>query len=95
MPTLEEINKVAPDHPVYIFYLYAYGMLNKKAIEVLNYDNEPIDLYHKGRIEKDRRGRATGIITAAPSGLIMYKTLTKLPTMTRPQQVLGDSALHE
>jgi len=89
MPTLEEINKVAPNHPVYIFYLYAYGMLNKKAIEVLNYDNEPIDLYHKGRIEKDRNGRATGIITAAPSGLIMYKTLTKLPKMTRPQQVLG------
>ncbi|NQX91174.1 MAG: amidohydrolase [Flavobacteriales bacterium] len=89
MPTLEEINRVAPDHPVYIFYLYAYGMLNKKAIEVLNYDNEPIDLYHKGRIEKDRFGRATGVITAAPSGLIMYKTLTKLPTKSKPQQILG------
>ncbi len=89
MPTLEEINKVAPDHPVYIFYLYAYGMLNKKAIEVLNYDNEPIDLYHKGRIEKDRMGRASGIITAAPSGLIMYKTLTKLPKKSREQQILG------
>lgn len=89
MPTLEEINKVAPNHPVYIFYLYAYGMLNKKAVQVLNYDNEPIDLYHKGRIEKDKRGRATGIITSAPSGLIMYKTLTKLPKKTKPQQVLG------
>ena len=89
MPTLEEINKITPDHPVYIFYLYAYGMLNKKAIEVLNYNNEPIDLYHKGRIEKDRRGRATGIITAAPSGLIMYKTLTKLPAKTKEQKVLG------
>ncbi|HAA20502.1 MAG TPA: amidohydrolase, partial [Cytophagales bacterium] len=89
MPTLEEINQVAPDHPVYIFYLYAYGMLNRKAVETLNYDNEPIDLYLKGRIEKDRRGRATGIITAAPSGLIMYKTLTKLPTKSREEQVLG------
>ncbi|MEM9916697.1 MAG: amidohydrolase [Bacteroidota bacterium] len=89
MPTLEEINKVAPDHPVYIFYLYAYGMLNRKAVETLNYDREPIDLYLKGRIEKDKRGRATGIITAAPSGLIMYKTLTKLPTKTREQQLLG------
>ena len=89
MPTLEEINKVAPNHPVYIFYLYAYGMLNKKAVEVLNYDNEPIDLYYKGRIEKDRYGRATGIITAAPSGLIMYKTLTKLPAKSKEQQILG------
>ncbi|MEM9143286.1 MAG: amidohydrolase, partial [Bacteroidota bacterium] len=89
MPTLEEINAVAPNHPVYIFYLYAYGMLNKKAVEVLNYNKEPIDLYHKGRIEKDRMGRATGIITAAPSGLIMYKTLTKLPTKSREQQILG------
>ncbi|MEO1012202.1 MAG: amidohydrolase [Bacteroidota bacterium] len=89
MPTLEEINKVAPNHPVYIFYLYAYGMLNRKAVEVLDYDTEPIDLYHKGRIEKDRMGRATGIITAAPSGLIMYKTLTKLPTKTKEQQILG------
>ncbi|MEM9337118.1 MAG: amidohydrolase family protein [Bacteroidota bacterium] len=89
MPTMEEINKIAPNHPVYIFYLYAYGMLNKKAVEVLNYDNEPIDLYHKGRIEKDKRGRATGIITSAPSGLIMYKTLTKLPKKSKEQQVLG------
>jgi predicted amidohydrolase YtcJ len=89
MPTLEEINKVAPDHPVYIFYLYAYGMLNKKAVETLNYDSEPVDLYHKGRIEKDKRGRATGIITAAPSGLIMYKTLTKLPKKSKQDQVLG------
>jgi len=89
MPTLEEINKIAPHHPVYIFYLYAYGMLNKKAIEVLGYDKEPIDLYHKGRIEKDASGRATGIITAAPSGLIMYKTLTKLPKKTKEQQILG------
>ena len=89
MPTMEEINKIAPDHPVYIFYLYAYGMLNKKAVEVLNYDNEPLDLYHKGRIEKDDSGNSTGIITAAPSGLIMYKTLTKLPTKSKEQQVLG------
>ncbi|WP_299532975.1 amidohydrolase [Ulvibacterium sp.] len=89
MPTLEEINKVAPNHPVYIFYLYAYGMLNRKAVEVLNYDKEPIDLYYKGRIEKDRYGRATGIITAAPSGLIMYKTLTKLPAKSKEQQILG------
>jgi len=89
MPTMEEINKIAPNHPVFIFYLYAYGMLNKKAVETLNYDNEPIDLYYKGRIEKDKRGRATGIITAAPSGLILYKTLTKLPTKSRDQMVLG------
>lgn len=89
MPTMEEINKIAPDHPVYIFYLYAYGMLNKKAVEVLNYDNEPFDLYHKGRIEKDASGKATGIITAAPSGLIMYKTLTKLPRKSKDAQVLG------
>ncbi|MEM1260711.1 MAG: amidohydrolase family protein, partial [Bacteroidota bacterium] len=89
MPTMEEINKVTPNHPVYIFYLYAYGMLNKKAIEVLNYDNAPIDLYYKGRIEKDRYGKATGIITAAPSGLIMYKTLTKLPAKSKEQQILG------
>ena len=89
MPTLEEINKVTPNHPVYIFYLYAYGMLNKKGVEVLNYSNEPIDRYYKGRIEKDRYGRATGIITAAPSGLIMYKTLTKLPSKSKEQQILG------
>jgi len=89
MPTLEEINKITPNHPVYIFYLYAYGLLNKKAIEVLNYDNEPLDLYYKGRIEKDAAGKATGIITAAPSGLIMYKTLTKLPTKTWEQKILG------
>ena len=89
MPTMEEINKIAPDHPVFLFYLYAYGMLNKKGVEVLNYHNEPIDLYKGGKIEKDKNGRATGYIFAAPSGLILYKTLTKLPAMSREERILN------
>ena len=82
MPTLEEINAVAPDHPVFVMYLYAYALLNKKALEYLGYDRQAPS-YPGGRLAYDRHGRPTGAVFAAPSGLILYKSISNGPKLSR------------
>ena len=89
LPTLEEVNAVAPEHPVLIKYLYARTLLNKKAIEVIGYNAPDAPSYPGGYIARDRHGKATGLLMADPSGLILYKTLAMAPKLTREQQLLS------
>jgi len=87
MPTLEEINAVAPDHPVFVLYLYAYALCNQKAMEQLGYYGPNPPSYPGGRIETDKHGRPTGGIFAAPSGLILYKSISKGPKLSPSDQI--------
>lgn len=89
LPSLEEINQVAPNHPVYVLYLYARGMLNRKAVEIVGYDTVNVGVYPGGKVVKDRHGRATGMLIADPSGLILYKTLAHAPTLGRSDMLLS------
>lgn len=84
LPTLEEINEAVPDKPVYIMSLYALGFLNKKGIEELGYNK---DTFYPGGEVMVQNGRPTGMLVAKPSALILYKTLTKLPKLTREEQL--------
>ncbi len=92
MPTLEEINAVAPDHPVFIMYLYAYALLNKTAITYLGLDEPDAPVYPGGVITRDGAGRATGLLVAAPSGLILYKSITGGPRLSDSDRI--NSSLH-
>ncbi len=92
MPTLEEINAVAPDHPVFVMYLYAYALLNKRALSYLGYDGPNPPQYPGGRVAYDKHGRPTGAIYAAPSGLILYKSITNGPKLSLDDQI--NSSLH-
>lgn len=92
MPTLEEINEVAPDHPVFVMYLYAYALLNDKALEVLGYKGANPPSYPGGRLAYDRHGNPTGAVFAAPSGLILYKSISSGPKLSRDDQI--NSSLH-
>ena len=92
MPTLEEINAVTPDHPVFVMYLYAYALLNTKAIEYLNYHRPDRPTYPGGRLAYDRHGKPTGAVFAAPSGLILYKSISNGPKLNRADQI--NSSLH-
>ncbi len=40
LPTLEEINKAAPDTPVFVLHLYASAMLNRAALDVLGFNKD-------------------------------------------------------
>ncbi len=75
LPTLEEINETVPDKPVMIAFLYTYGMLNKKAIEVLGYDKDT--RYPGGEVQLDENNVPTGLLIAKPGAAIIYYTLVK------------------
>ncbi len=92
MPTLEEINAVAPDHPVFILYLYAYALLNKAAVAYLDLNAPGAPVYPGGVITRDGVGRATGLLVAAPSGLILYKSITGGPRLSDSDRI--NSSLH-
>lgn len=87
LPTVAELDAVAPNHPVLIHHLYKLTLLNTRAVEYLGYDKPGHPEYPGGIIEKDAGGNATGRVLAAPSGLVMYKTLDAAPKLSIRDQI--------
>ncbi|MEO1001219.1 MAG: amidohydrolase family protein, partial [Pseudomonadota bacterium] len=92
LPTVAELDAVAPDHPVLIHHLYKLTILNTKAVEWYGYDTPDRPTYPGGVVELDAGGNATGRLLAAPSGLIMYRTLASAPKLSIRDQI--NSAVH-
>ena len=86
MPTLEEINAVSPDTPVFVLHLYDRALLNRAALRVLGYNRETPDP-PGGIIERDRKGNPTGLLLAKPNALILYASLAKGPKLAFDDQV--------
>lgn len=87
LPTVSELDSVAPNHPVLIHYLYRETLLNTKAIEYFGYNQPGHVTYPGGTIEKDEDGQATGRLLATPSGLLMYRTLSAAPKLSITDQI--------
>ena len=87
LPTVAELDAVAPNHPVLIHHLYKLTLLNTKAVEYFGYDEPGHPTFPGGIIEKDAGGNATGRVLAAPSGLVMYKTLSAAPKLSIEDQI--------
>lgn len=86
LPTLEEINKIAPDTPVFILHLYDRALLNAAALRAVGYTKDtpnPVG----GRIERDVHGNPTGALIAEPNALILYSTLAKGPKLDLQDQL--------
>jgi len=86
MPTLQEINAISPETPVFILHLYDRALLNAAALRAVGYTKDTPDPIG-GRIERDKKGNPTGILIAEPNALILYSTLAKGPTLTFSEQV--------
>lgn len=86
MPTLEEINAVAPDTPVFILHLYDRALLNAAALRAVGYTDKTPDPVG-GRIQRDKNGNPTGILIAEPNALILYATLAKGPKLPFSDQM--------
>ncbi|MCH7389929.1 amidohydrolase [Acinetobacter dispersus] len=86
MPTLEELNRAAPDTPVFVLHLYASAMLNRAALDVLGFNKDTPDPLG-GKIERNERGEPTGLLLATPSAMILYSTLGKAPKLPLEDQV--------
>ena len=86
MPTLEEINRAAPDTPVFVLHLYDRALLNGAALRAVGYTRDtpaPIG----GEIQHDKQGNPTGLLIAKPNANILYSTLAKGPTLSKQDQL--------
>lgn len=85
MPTVEELNKAAPDTPVFVLFLYSGGLLNKAGLEALGINRDSVA--PKGsRYERDADGNPTGRLIADPNPMILYQTIGALPPLSPEQQ---------
>jgi predicted amidohydrolase YtcJ len=86
MPTLDEINAVAPDTPVFVMHLYDRVLLNRAALRAVGYDKNAPD-FPAGEVQRDRHGNPTGLLIANPNANILYSTLAKGPKLSREDQL--------
>ena len=80
MPTLDEINAVSSDTPVFILHLYDRALLNGAALRALGYTKDTPE-FPGGKIERDRFGNPTGLLIAKPNAMLLYATLAKGPLL--------------
>jgi predicted amidohydrolase YtcJ len=85
MPTLAEINAIAPDTPVFVLHLYDSAFLNGAALRAVGYTKETPDP-PGGEIQRDKNGNPTGLLIAKPNASILYSTLAKGPRLSREDQ---------
>lgn len=86
MPTLEEINAIAPETPVFILHLYDRALMNRAALKAVGFTKDtpaPVG----GHIERDANGEPTGLIIATPNAMILYSTLAKGPKLSYEHQL--------
>jgi predicted amidohydrolase YtcJ len=86
MPTLDEINRAAPETPVFVLHLYDHALLNGAALRAVGYTKDtpaPIG----GEIQRDKQGNPTGLLVARPNASILYSTLAKGPKLSREDQL--------
>jgi hypothetical protein len=86
MPTLDEINAVSPDTPVFVLHLYDRAMLNHAALRAVGYTKDTPGP-PGGEIQRDRQGNPTGLLIARPNASILYATLAKGPKLPFEQQM--------
>lgn len=86
MPTLEEINKVSPDTPVFILHLYDRALLNGAALRAIGYDKNTPDP-PGSEIQRNKNGDPTGILIARPNAAILYSALAKGPKLSFDDQL--------
>ena len=86
LPTLDELNRAAPDTPVFVLHLYDRALLNRAALRVVGYDrntpNPP-----GGEIVRDANGEPSGMLVARPNAMILYSTLAKGPKLPLEYQL--------
>ncbi|GGH58958.1 hypothetical protein HNQ91_000531 [Filimonas zeae] len=86
MPTLEEINAVAPETPVFILHLYDRALMNRAALRAVGYTRDT-PAPPGGVIQKDANGEPTGLLIASPNAMILYATLAKGPKLSYDHQL--------
>jgi predicted amidohydrolase YtcJ len=80
LPTIEELNAIAPETPVFLLHLYDRAILNGAALRAVGYGKDTPNP-PGGEIMRDARGNPTGLLLAKPNAGILYATLAKGPKL--------------
>src|SRR6266581_2560391 len=80
LPTLEEINALAPETPVFLLHLYDRALLNAAALRAVGY-TEDTPVPPGGEMVTDSYGNLTGLLLAKPNAGILYAALAKGPKL--------------
>ena len=80
LPTIAELNAVAPDTPVFVLFLYSGGMLNQAGLTALNIDKNTVAPVGSA-FERDSLGNPTGVMIADPNPQLLYQTVAALPQL--------------
>ena len=86
MPTLDELNAIAPETPVFVLHLYCRALLNRAALRACGYTKDSPNP-PGGEIQRDRIGNPTGLLIARPNATILYATLAKGPKLPPEHQM--------
>jgi predicted amidohydrolase YtcJ len=86
LPTIEELNAVAPDTPVFLLHLYDRAFLNAAALRAVGYTKDTPEP-PAGEIVRDAHGNPTGLLLAKPNAAILYAALAKGPKLPFDYQV--------
>src|SRR6202453_3658509 len=88
MPTLDEINAVSPDTPVFVLHLYDRAFLNAAALRAVGYTKDTPNP-PGGEIQRDKQGNPTGMLIARPNAGILYSTLARGPVLPFEDQLVS------
>ncbi len=91
LPTLDELNAVAPDTPVFILHLYDRALLNGAALRAVGYTKDT-PAPPGGEIVRGPGGEPSGLLLAKPNAAILYATLAKGPKL--PPEYQANSTRH-
>jgi predicted amidohydrolase YtcJ len=86
LPTIDELNAIAPYTPVFILHLYDRAMLNGAALRAVGYTAQSPDPVG-GEVVRDSKGNPTGLLLAKPNAAILYAALAKGPKLPFDYQV--------
>jgi predicted amidohydrolase YtcJ len=86
LPTIDELNAVAPETPVFLLHLYDRAILNAAALRVVGYTKDTPQP-PGGEIVRDPKGNPTGLLLAKPNANILYATLARGPKLPFDYQV--------
>src|ERR1700719_5337750 len=73
LPTIDELNAVAPETPVFLLHLYDRAILNAAALRAAGYTKDTPNP-PGGEIVRDGNGNLTGLLLAKPNAGILYAT---------------------
>lgn len=86
LPTIDELNAIAPDTPIFLLHLYDRALLNGAALRAVGYTRDTPEP-PGGQILRDVAGNPTGMLLAKPNAAILYATLAKGPKLPFDYQV--------